>query len=182
MRTLTDFAISQIYERLRELGDKLVDTGNSIDWDGFRPMLEGLYDNKTERGGRPNIDVIIMLKALFIQQLYDLSDEQLERELTDRISFRAFLGTTEIVPDSTTIWLFRERLAESGKDKDVWNELQKQLEAMNLEVKKGIMQDASFITSDPGHAKKDKPRGDEAKTRRSRDGTWAKKGTKSYFG
>jgi len=102
--------------------------------------------------------------------------------LTDRISFRAFLGTTEIVPDSTTVWLFRERLAESGKDKDVWDELQKQLEAMNLEVKKGIMQDASFITSDPSHAKKDTPRGDEAKTRRSRDGTWAKKGTKSYFG
>jgi IS5 family transposase len=111
MRTLTDFAISQIYEQLKELGDKLVDTGNLIDWECFRPMLESLYDNKTERGGRPNVDVIIMLKALFIQQLYDLSDEQLERELTDRISFRAFLGTTEIVPDSTTIWLFREHLA-----------------------------------------------------------------------
>ena len=182
MRTLTDFAISKIYERLKELGDKLVDTGNLIDWEGFRPTLEGLYDNRTERGGRPNVDVIIMLKALFIQQHYNLSDEQLERELTDRISFRAFLGTTEIVPDSTTIWLFRERLAESGKDKDVWDSLQRQLDAMNLEVKKGIMQDASFITSDPGHAKKDTPRGYEAKTRRSRDGTWAKKGTKSYFG
>lgn len=182
MRTLTDFAISQIYGRLRELGDKLVDTGNLIDWDGFRSKLEGLYDNKTERGGRPNIDVIMMLKALFIQQLYSLSDEQLERELTDRISFRVFLGTTETVPDSTTIWLFRERMANSCKDKEVWIELQTQLDAMNLEVKKGIMQDASFITSDPGHAKKDMPRGDEAKTRRSRDGTWAKKGTKSYFG
>jgi len=66
---LTDFAISQIYWRLKELGDKPVDTGNSIDWEGFRPRLEGLYDNKTERGSRPNIDVIIMLKALFIQQL-----------------------------------------------------------------------------------------------------------------
>jgi IS5 family transposase len=94
-----------------------------------------------------------MLKSLFIQQLYCLSDEQLERELADRISFRMFLGTTEIVPDSTTIWKFRERLAESGKDKDVWDEMQKQLDAMNLKVKKGIMQDASFITSDPGHAK-----------------------------
>jgi len=69
MRTLTDFAISQIYERLRDLGDKLVDTGNLIDWDGFRPSLDSLYDNKTGRGGRPNMDVIIMLKALFIQQL-----------------------------------------------------------------------------------------------------------------
>ncbi len=81
MRTLINFAISQIYGRLRELDDKLVDTRNMIDWEGFRPMLEDLYDNN-----RPNIDVIIMLKALFIQQLYCLSDEQPERELTDRSS------------------------------------------------------------------------------------------------
>ncbi len=60
-------------------------------------------------------------------------------------------------------------------DKEVWNELQKQLDAINLEVRKGIMRNASFITSDPGHAKKDTHRGGEAKTRRSRDGTWAKK-------
>ncbi len=43
------------------------------------------------------------------------------------------------------------------------------------------MQDASFITSDPGHAKSDTPRGEEAKTRRSKDRTWVKEGTKSYL-
>ena len=182
MRSLTDFAIRQEYERIKDLGDKLVEIGNRVNWECFRPTLEVLFDNKTERGGRPNIDVIVMLKSLFIQQLYNLSDEQLERELADRISFRVLLGTTEVVPDSTTIWKFRERLAESGKDKEVWDELQRQLDSMNLKIKKGIMQDASFITSDPGHANKDTPRGDDAKTRRSKDGTWAKKGTKSYFG
>jgi IS5 family transposase len=182
MRNLTDFAIRQEYERIKELGDKLVEIGNRIDWNIFRPKLEVLFNNNTERGGRPNIDVIVMLKSLFIQQLYNLSDEQLERELADRISFRMFLGTTEVVPDSTTIWKFRERLAACGKDKEVWNELQNELDALNLKIKKGIMQDASFITSDPGHARKDTPRGDEAKTRRSKDGTWAKKGAKSYFG
>ena len=60
--------------------------------------------------------------------------------------------------------------------------LQKQLDVMKLKVKKGIMQDASFITSDPGHAKSDTPRGEEAKTRRSKDGTWGKDGAKSYLG
>jgi IS5 family transposase len=49
----------------------------------------------------------------------------------------------EVVPDSTTIWKFRERLADSGKDAEVWNELQRQLDDMNLEVKKSIIQDAS---------------------------------------
>jgi IS5 family transposase len=51
-----------------------------------------------------------------------------------------------------------------------------------LKVKQGVVQDATFITTDPGHAKADTPRGDEAQTRRSKDGTWAKKGSKSYFG
>jgi len=53
-----------------------------------------MFKNNTGRGGRPNLDVIVMLKSLFIQQLYSLSDEQLKRELADRISFRVFLGTT----------------------------------------------------------------------------------------
>lgn len=53
---------------------------------------------------------------------------------------------------------------------------------MGFSIKRGVIQDASFITSDPGHAKKDKPRGKEANTRRSKDGTWSKKGNRSYFG
>ena len=182
MRNLTDFVILHEYERVKKLGDKLVEIGGRIDWEGFRQKLDVMYKNNTDRGGRPNLDVIVMLKSLFIQQLYSLSDEQLERELADRISFRVFLGTTEVVPDSTTIWKFRERLAETGADKDVWIEMQRQLDAMNLKVQKGIMQDATFITSDPGHAKADTPRGEEAKTRRSKDGAWAKKGVKSFFG
>ena len=182
MRNLTDFVILQEYERVKELGDKLVENGTRIKWEGFRPILEAMYKNNTECGGRPNLDVIVMLKSLFIQQLYSLSDEQLEREIADRISFRVFLGTTETVPDSTTIWKFRERHAEKGVDKEVWAEMQRLLDAMNLTVQKGVMQDATFITADPGHAKADTPRGDEAKTRRSKDGAWAKKGTKSYFG
>ncbi len=54
------------------------------------------------------------------------------------------------------------------------------INAKGLKVKKGVIRDATFITSDPGHAKADKPRGDEAKKRRSR--TWTKKNSKSYFG
>ena len=51
-----------------------------------------------------------------------------------------------------------------------------------MKVKKGIIQAATFITSDPGHAKVNKPRGNEAKTRRSKEGTWVKKNSKSHFG
>ena len=63
-----------------------------------------------------------------------------------------------------------------------WDELQRQFDAKGLKIKKGMIQDATFIQSDPGHARADKTRGDEAKTRRSKDGTWSKKGGKSYYG
>jgi transposase, IS5 family len=59
--------------------------------------------------------------------------------------------------------------------KKIWNELQKQLDAMKLKVKKGIMQDASSMTSDPGHAKSYTSRRNNAKTQRSKDGIWAKR-------
>ena len=178
----TDFAIRHECERIKELGDRSVEIGNRINWDDFRPKLDILFCNNTARVGRPNIDVIVMLGCLFIQQFCSLSDEHLERELADRISFRMSLGTTEAVPDYITICKFRERLADRGVAKEIWNELQKQLDAMKLKVKMGIMQDAFFITSDPGHAKSDTSRGKEANTRRSKDGIWAKNGTKSYFG
>ena len=64
----------------------------------------------------------------------------------------------------------------------MWAELQRQNDEKGLKVRKGVVQDATFITSDPGHAPADKPRGEEARTRRSRDGTWAKKGSRSSFG
>jgi IS5 family transposase len=123
-----------------------------------------------------------MIKLLILQQLYGLSDPQLEFQVADRISFRIFLGTTEVIPDYTTVWLFRERLIKNGKYEAIWEEFLNQLKANGYEVKKGVIQDATFITSDPGHAKSDVPRGDKAKTRRSKDGAWSKKGNKSYFG
>jgi IS5 family transposase len=93
---------------------------------------------------------VIMLKHLVIQQWKGLSDPALEREVADRISFRVFLGTTEVIPDFSTVWLFRKRLVESGKDKEIWDELQRQMDAMGYAVIEGTVQDATFITSDPG--------------------------------
>ena len=61
----------------------------------------------------------------------------------------------------------------------VWAELQRQLDAMGLKVKRGTVQDATFIEADLGSSKK--LRGKDAKTRRSRDGTWAKKDNETHF-
>jgi len=182
MDSLKAFFLREVYKETQKLGDKLARIEPLIDWEAFRPILRGLYDNQGPQGGRPNVDEVVMVKLLVLQQWYGLSDPELERQATDRISFRRFLGFPKAIPDSTTAWLFRERLAETGRDRLVWEELQHQLDGKGLKVRKGVVQDATFITSDPGHARADKPRGDEAKTRRSRDGSWTKKGSKSYFG
>jgi len=151
-----------------------------IDWTPIRCILEEMYDNKSEKGGRPNCDVILMFKILILQQWYGLNDLEVERQMADRISFMSFLGFPDPFPDSRTIWLFRERMAKTEKDRIVWAELQRQLDAMGLKVKRGTIQDATFIEADPGSSKK--PHDEDSKTRRSRDGTWTKKGKKSYFG
>ena len=134
--------------------DKLAQIDPMIDWELLRPIVKELYRNDTEKGGRPNIDEIVMIKTLFLQSMYNCSDEVMERELHDRISFRNFLHYPEIIPDSRTIWLFRERLSSTGKDKIIW----KQFEERGISIKKGMVQDATFIESDPGKHIKKKPR------------------------
>jgi transposase, IS5 family len=168
MNSFMNYGLHQAYDRLAKLGDPLAHADSLIDWNGFRPIEKELYNNKTERGGHPNIDFVLMIKVLVLQQWYSPSDQRMERELANNLSFINFLGYPEAIPDSTTIWLFRERLTESSKLESIWQELQKQLDAQGLTVKEGTIQDAAFITSDPGRSG-NKPRGDKAKTRRSRD-------------
>jgi len=182
MDSFRSYLQRDLYKAIEKLGDRLAEVEPLIDWETFKPIVAGLYTNDGPQGGRPNVDPVVMVKMLVLQTWYGLSDPELERQATDRISFRRFLGYPESIPDSTTVWLFRERLAETGRDRLLWAELQRQLDEKGLQVKKGVAQDASFITSDPGRARADKPRGDEARTRRSRDGSWTKKGGKSFFG
>ena len=179
MNPFETYLLQNEYRKLAELGDKLAKADQQIDWKKFRPIINDLYQNDTEKGGRPNNDEVVMVKMLVLQQWYGLSDEEAERQAVDRLSFRRFLGYPERIPDSTSIWLFRERLAETGKDKLVWEELKRQLDGKGLKVRKGVTQDASFITADPGQS--NKPR-EEAATRRSRDGDWAKRRDGSTFG
>jgi len=181
MDAFNKYILQQEYRKLAKLGDRLAKADQLLNWEAFRPIIRDLYRNDSEQGGRPNADEVLMVKLLVAQQWYGLSDEETEREAVDRLSFRRFLGYPDRVPDSTTIWLFRERLAETGKDKLIWAELQRQLDEKGLKVRKGVAQDASFITADPGQSSS-KPRGGDALTRRSRDGTWAKRLRGSVFG
>jgi IS5 family transposase len=178
MDSFATWILRGLYEKQGK--SRLSQISDLIDWVPIRHTLDEMYDNKSEKGGRPNCDVILMFKILILQQWFGLNDLEVERQMADRISFMSFLGFPDPIPDSRTVWLFKKRMEETGKDEMVWAELQRQLDAMGLQVRRGTIQDATFIEADHGSSKK--PRGEGAKTRRSRDGTWAKKGKESYFG
>lgn len=176
------FIFREEYEKYKKLGDTLSNISDSIDWERFRVIISPLYKDNKNDGGRPHLDEIVMIKTLVLQHLYGLSDYEIERNIYDRMSFRHFLGFPDTIPDRSTIWLFRERLINNYCLDLIWEELQHQIDKLGFGIHRGVIQDATFITTDPGHAKKDKPRGDEALTRRSKEGTWSKKGNNSHFG
>ena len=152
MNSFDTSLIRRTCKKIAKLGDKLAEADTQIDWISFRSILQGLYTNDTPRGGRPNADEVVMVKLLALQQWFGLSDEELERQANDRISFQRFLGYPDPVPDSTTVWLFRERLAETGKDREVWAKLQRQLDAKGLGEGKEAARDASLIKADTGQS------------------------------
>ena len=112
MNSFVSFGIHLACQRLDELGDPLSGLKSSIDWEAFHPIMEGIYDNRTEKGGHPNYDEVLMIKILVLQHWYSLSDQKMELEMAKNISFMRFLDFQEDIPDSATIWLFKEGLKE----------------------------------------------------------------------
>ena len=64
----------------------------------------------------------LMFKTLVLSALYNLSDDQVEYQIRDRLSFMRFLGLGlgDRVPDAKTVWLYREALAQAGKVDDLF--------------------------------------------------------------
>ena len=105
--------------RLRELdllGDGLPLLNRLVPWERFRPILESVPKAKPKGpGGRKPYDRMLLFKMMVLQQLHNLSDEQTEYQVRDRLSFQRLPGSglEESVPDHTTLWLFRESLAQA---------------------------------------------------------------------
>ena len=79
--------------KLTKLGDPLVSLNRNINWEAFRFDLNILRqkDRKSSAGAKA-FDVILMFKILVLQQLNNLSDDRIEYQIQDRVSFMRFLG------------------------------------------------------------------------------------------
>ena len=134
--------------KLTQMGDPLVGLNERINWEAFRPDLTRVHEKerKSNAGARP-IDVVLMFKLLVLQQLHNLSDDRIEYQIRDRLSFMRFLGLQleDRVPDAKTVWLFRERLKELKLVEVLFARFDEQLAALGYVARAGQMIDATFI-------------------------------------
>ena len=103
--------------KLQEKKPVLTRLAESIPWESFRPLLDkGYSQERKSNAGRKRIDPLILFKMLVLQQLFNLSDEEIEFQVNDRRSFEEFvgLGVMNDIPDATTVAFFRERLRKAG--------------------------------------------------------------------
>jgi IS5 family transposase len=185
--------------KLSKLGNPLEKLHKVINFEMFRDELEAQmlnHDKKSNAGSRP-YDVVMMFKIILLKRFYNLSDEQAEYQINDRLSFKEFLGlqSGDRVPDSRTIWLFQENLIQKNLEEKIFDQFHQYLDDLGLFVNEGKIIDASFVEVPRQRNKREenekiksgegaqlwneKPR---KKSQKDIDARWTQKNKVNYFG
>ena len=191
------FDLDTRYKKLDER-DSLIWLNEVIDWEKFRPTLQKCREKQRKsNAGRKPFDVVMMFKALVLQHIYNIGDDELEFQIRDRYSFCRFLDLTpeSKIPDAKTIWLFREQLTDKALIKVLFNDFDYQLDEKGFKAQKGQIVDASFVAapvqrnSREESAKikdgeiperfEDNP---NIKSQKDCDARWTKKNEQKYYG
>lgn len=195
------FDLSDRYASLDAKRDPLVEINAIVPWEEFRPKLEGVWrtpeaERKTLAGRKP-MDMVVMFKTLVLGALYNLSDDQIEYQVRDRLSFMRFLslGLEDRVPDAKTVWLCREGLAQAGMVEALFRQFVGYLARWGYIARGGQTLDASIVPVPKNHNTREEnkpikageePEGWADKTvRRSQkdtDARWTQKHGKSHYG
>ncbi len=195
------FDLEDRYAGLDKFGDPLVLLKKAVPWEDFRPELQAVWrlpaEQRKSNAGRPPWDEVLMFKVLVLQQLYNLSDDQIEYQIRDRLSFMRFLdlGIEDRVPDAKTVWLYREKLAQAGMVKVLFDKFEAWLRDNGYLAMGGQIVDASIVPvprqrntreeNEMIKAGKTPPAWEEKlhkKRQKDVDARWTKKHGKSHYG
>ena len=190
------FADQEREAKLNKLGDTLRVMEQHVDFAALAAEVDRDAPRPSrERGGRPPFPTELMVRVLLIQQLFNLSDEQMEFQLLDRLSFQRFVGlrASSQIPDRTTIWTFKERLIQARASESIFEAVNKQLSRHGYIARGGQMIDASIVQAPEQSLSKDEKAlvGEGAmpitwtpakRRQKDTDARWTKKHGKSYFG
>jgi transposase, IS5 family len=182
-------------------GDPLETIDRVVPWESFRADIEAVVctpgGDKKSNAGRKPLDAIVMFRMLVLQALHNLSDEQTEYQVRDRLSFTRFLrlGIEDSIPDATTLWLFREKLAKAELIEKLFDRFDQHLEAQGYLARGGQIVDATIVPvprQRNSRAENDAVKAGQtpsawekkpAKLRqKDRDARWTKKHDQSFFG
>ena len=146
------FEVEDRLQLLSDFGDPLEKLSSVIDFEVFRPTIErSIRFKKKATGGRPAWDGVLMFKVLVLQSLYTLSDEQIEFQVKDRLSFQRFPGLdlNDKLPDAKTVWLWRERFKKRKLMDKIFKGFDKALKEQGYLAMSGQIIDASIVQA-PG--------------------------------
>ena len=186
------------FSKVTEAGDALERLDAVVDWEMFRPELERI-DRKERKSaaGRKPMDRVVMFKMLILQILCGLSDEALEYQVSDRLTFIGFLkiDLAGTVPDAKTVWLFRERLREAKVFDRLFEQFHRALAAQGVKLNSGQIVDASFVeaprqrnareeneTIKDGAMPKDWTKNAAKRCQKDIDARWTKKNDEDHYG
>jgi IS5 family transposase len=189
------FAADRRKNKIDRLGDPLVNIGKHIDFAALAAEVDRIAPRPVSlQGGRPPFPTENMIRILVLKRLYNLSDEQMEYQLLDRMSYQRFCGLADSasIPDRTTIWTFEKRIGEVGA-KTLFDGVERQLLKEGYIARGGQIIDATLVQAPKPHFTK----GDKAlieqdampvdwkpakRRQKDLDATWTKKHGKSYHG
>ena len=195
------FDVERRLEAISAKGDPLETIERIVRWEDFRADIEAVTETKPEErksnAGRKPYDTILKFKIVVLQSLHNLSDEQTEYLIRDRLSFMRFLDLEleDSVPDATTIWLFREALAEAGLIDKLFERFGQHLEAAGYIARGGQIIDATIVSVPKQRNTKEEnetikagktPEGWEKQpaknAQKDKDARWTKKNDESFYG
>jgi IS5 family transposase len=196
VRMTSLFAKDERERKLDRIGDPLAAIVASVDFSAIANEVEALLPvvDRT-RGGRPPFSVELMVKLLVLKQLYNLSDDQVEYQALDRVTFQRFLGlqSSSRIPDSKTFWLFQQTLMKVGAATAIMAAVQRQLALAGYIARNGQMIDATIVRAPIQHFTKAEKavldRGEvpadwspAKRAQKDLDVRWTKKHGKSFHG
>src|SRR5258708_6507298 len=195
------FDVERRLEAISAKGDPLETIKKMVRWEDFRADIEAVTETRPEErqsnAGRKPYDTILKFKIVVLQSLHNLSDAQTEYLIRDRLSFMRFLDLEfeDPVPDATTIWLFREALAQAGLIDRLFERFGQHLEAAGYIARGGQIIDATIVSVPKQRNTKEEneaikagktPQGWEKQpaknAQKDTDARWTKKNDESFYG
>jgi len=195
------FDLSNRYASLDAKKDPLLEIDAIVPWEEFRPILKQVWrkplKDRKSRAGRKPWDEIIMFKALVLSALYNLSDDQIEFQVRDRLSFMRFLGLglEDRVPDAKTIWAYREELVKAEKFEQLFSLFDRHLAREGYIARGGQILDASIVPVPRNHNTREENKAIKSgevpedwmnkpnmRAQKDTDARWTKKHGRSYYG